>query len=173
MGERVRERGAEPRSILPPLPDPLPHSHRGNALSVNAFERDGCGGEGTKTQKAQLQNWRFRLHGIVHCDLECQIRIDEPLTASGRSTVAPRPNSSPQVKFHPHHEPANLQPVFSNVLCGSEYFLASRQCSRACLYRNQQLFTVCVSWPFVISCGGKLEIGLHGLGHSGPARASL
>src|SRR5687768_18177245 len=52
-----------PRSTLFPyttlfrsLPNPLPHTHRGNTLPVNAINRDGCGGEGTKTGEAQFQN---------------------------------------------------------------------------------------------------------------------
>ena len=32
----------------PPLPSPLPQSHRGNADAKKGSSRDGCGGEGTR-----------------------------------------------------------------------------------------------------------------------------
>ena len=39
-------------TALDSAPSPSPHTHRCNALPVNANERDGCGGEGTKTPKS-------------------------------------------------------------------------------------------------------------------------
>ena len=67
MGERVRGGGTALDS------DPLPHNHRGNALPVDAFERDGCGGEGTTTQIAQLQKAPAKLSGFPSLALQASM----------------------------------------------------------------------------------------------------